>query len=228
MLSSARPSRTLPWLLASALVASVAFATSPDSIVTAPSYAEETYAALGIPKHAVVDKAVARLTVNEGGSRFVAQALVRRPDFHAFVQTALAEAGLPLELEAVALIESGFDDLRTTAELGADGPIGGPSGAGLWMFIPATAREYGLRVDAEVDERLDLEKETAAAVALLSDLHGQFGDWGLALAAYNQGPRAVQQAIDTVGSRDVPTLVEAEALNGYVPMVWAAMLILAE
>ena len=101
------------------------------------------------------------------------------------------------------------------------------AGSGLWMFIPATARTYGLRVDEAVDERLDPVRETEAAVALLSDLHAEFGDWGLALAAYNQGPSHVREAIRAHGTRDVWALCAEDALNDYVPTVWAAMLIRA-
>jgi soluble lytic murein transglycosylase-like protein len=97
------------------------------------------------------------------------------------------------------------------------------------MFIPETARAYGLAVDPEgVDQRFDAELETAAAVALLTDLHSQFGDWDLALAAYNQGPLVVQDAIERGASRDVGVLVEKGLLNGYVPEVHAAALILAQ
>lgn len=81
----------------------------------------------------------------------------------------------------------------------------------------AEGRQYGLQVDAERDERMVPERETEAAVALLRDLHGEFGDWRLALAAYNQGPEAVRTAIAEGGTRDPWVLVEggvAERLLG--------------
>ena len=96
------------------------------------------------------------------------------------------------------------------------------------MFIPQTARTYGLDVSTEVDERLDPVAETDAAMRLLSDLHARFGDWGLALAGYNQGARHVQGAIEAEGTEDVWALIEAGALNGYVAQVYAAMLVMEE
>jgi membrane-bound lytic murein transglycosylase D len=94
------------------------------------------------------------------------------------------------------------------------------------MFIPQTARQYGLRVDEQVDERLDPELETAAAMALLTDLHDEFGDWGLALAAYNKGARAVRKAIHSSDSRSVLRLIELGALSPYAARVMAAALLM--
>ena len=228
MLTRPHTRRIAPWLGAIALLASVAIAAPPMVPTVDTAFSDASYDALGIPNHAVVDAAIERLTVDERGKTFIEAALDRRPEHQTFVRDALTRAGLPVELEAVALIESGYDDQLTTGDIHSAAPAGGPIGAGLWMFIPATAREYGLRVDAQVDERLDLERETDAAIALLSDLYLEFGDWGLALAAYNQGPRHVHDAIQTHGTRDVPTLVQAGGLNRYVPTVWAGMLILSD
>ncbi|MEZ4321906.1 MAG: M56 and MltD domain-containing protein [Myxococcota bacterium] len=225
MLASARPSRRLPWLLAAALVTTVAFAgTRPGGVPEPSAIGSDDYAALHIPRHAVVDTAVDRLLGTPKGRAFFARALERRPAHHGSIAKALDAAGLPAELEAIVLVESGYDDQLTTGDLDSAAPAGGPVGAGLWMFIPSTARTYGLRVDAEVDERLDPTLETEAALALLTDLHDEFGDWGLALAGYNQGAAHVRRAIAEHGTHDVPTLVEAGALNRYVPTVWAAML----
>jgi len=101
-------------------------------------------------------------------------------------------------------------------------------GAGLWMFIPSTARTYGMRVGAEEDQRLDIPLETDAALRLLSDLHAEFGDWGLALAAYNQGPSVVRRAIQQEGTRDIWKLMKSGALNSYVAQVVAAAILLEE
>lgn len=74
--------------------------------------------------------------------------------------------------------------------------------AGLWQLMPATARAMGLRVDSVVDERLDLHCSTEAAVLVLRDLYGMFGNWHLTLAAYNAGPGRVLEAIALAGSDD--------------------------
>lgn len=182
---------------------------------------------IDVPDHPIVDRALARY--REGGAHSFAQrALARRPQQVDAIHTALQAAGLPTALEAVVFVESGYDTQAITS-MAADAPyLEHPKAAGLWQFIPQTATTYGLRVDGEVDERLDVTRETEAAVALLSDLHDEFGDWGLALAAYNQGPAHVRRAIANEGTRDVPSLVERGALNRYVPMFWAALRLLEE
>jgi membrane-bound lytic murein transglycosylase D len=92
--------------------------------------------------------------------------------------------------------------------------------------MPATARRYGLAVDAVRDERLDIGKSTRAAARYLSDLHLQFGSWPLALAAYNTGEQHVQRAINRTGSSQLALLNASGLLpletRNYVPAVLAA------
>ncbi|MCP9234599.1 lytic transglycosylase domain-containing protein [Lewinella sp. JB7] len=83
--------------------------------------------------------------------------------------------------------------------------------AGLWQLMPATAREMGLRVDQVIDERLDIHRSTEAAVLMLKELHLQFGDWHLTLAAYNAGPGRVRRAIRAARSNDY------EKVSKYLP-----------
>jgi membrane-bound lytic murein transglycosylase D len=96
------------------------------------------------------------------------------------------------------------------------------------MFIAPTARKFDLRVDSRIDERLDVALETDAAMRMLSGLNAQFGDWGLALLAYNSGSVLVEQGIRETGSRDVWELVCSGYENDpdYVPRVMAAILIM--
>lgn len=99
---------------------------------------------------------------------------------------------LPDELKYLPLIESTLRP-RVTSPAGA---------AGLWQFVPSTARHYGLIINGSVDERLDPHKATEAAVRMLAALYQQFGDWGLVLAAYNCGPGRVQQAMRNARCED--------------------------
>ncbi len=122
-----------------------------------------------------------------------------------------AEEGVPQELLVVAEVESGFDPRALSAK----------GARGLWQFMPETARRYGLRVDTRVDERLHVARSTRAAARYLRDLHLLFGDWQLALAAYNAGEQRLANAIERAGSRafaDLATRLPEETRR-YVPAV---------
>ena len=132
------------------------------------------------------------------------------------VEPILQRYGVPTELAAVILVESGG---RTDAL--------SPKGArGLWQIMPDTARRYGLRVDDMQDDRLDLFKATDAAARYLRDLYAEFGDWKLALAAYNTGEANVGSAILKAHSQDFDQLTRLGMLpletRNYVPRVLAA------
>lgn len=133
------------------------------------------------------------------------------------IEPILREEGIPAELSAVVLVESG--GLTTALS---------PKGArGVWQFMPDTAQRYGLVVNGSRDDRTDVEKSTRAAGRYLKDLYGQFGDWSLALAAYNAGEPTVRAAMDRSGLRDFGSISEARLLpletHSYVPAVAAAM-----
>ncbi|HMH33172.1 MAG TPA: lytic transglycosylase domain-containing protein [Puia sp.] len=103
---------------------------------------------------------------------------------------------LPLELKYVAVVES---ELKPTAvsRVGAKGP---------WQLMPATAHILGLKVNRHADERINYYKSTKAAAKYLRDLHAEFKDWLLVLAAYNGGSQAVHKAIHLSHSRDFWTI----------------------
>lgn len=155
--------------------------------------------------------------------------LARYRALRASIEASAARHGVPPELAAVALVESRFHNHdRWAFPTPERERLDHPGAAGVWQFIPSTARRYGLTVDATTDERLDLALETDAAMRLLRDEHERFGDWLLALAAYNQGHDAVLRAIKEAGTDDPWALIEGEHLNRYVPTVLAGVLILAD
>ncbi len=132
------------------------------------------------------------------------------------VDPILRSHGVPVDLAAVVLVESG-----------ARADALSPKGArGLWQLMPDTARRYGLRVDDIQDDRLDLFKATDAAARYLHDLYAQFGDWKLALAAYNTGEANVGAAILKTHTQDFDQLTRRRMLPpetiNYVPRVLAA------
>jgi len=125
--------------------------------------------------------------------RAIARAWAKKAGRYApAVRAGLARAGLPTDLVWLSLIESGHNPT-----------IRSPAGAaGLWQFIPESARLYGLTVDRWVDERLDPQRSTEAAALYLSDLYQRFGSWDLAMAAYNMGHGGLSRAIAKYNTND--------------------------
>ncbi|NJB86704.1 membrane-bound lytic murein transglycosylase D [Lewinella marina] len=118
--------------------------------------------------------------------------LARSARFYPIFEEQLRRANLPLELKHLSIVESA---LRSWAI----SPVGA---GGLWQLMPPTARELGLIVNDELDERLDPALGCAAGLEYLRIQYERYGDWALALAAYNSGPGNVNRAIRRSGSRD--------------------------
>lgn len=135
------------------------------------------------------------------------------------VQRVFAEEGLPQDLAYIAHVESGFKP-RALSRVRA---------YGMWQFMAATGKNYGLERTNWVDERADPEKATRAAARYLSFLHGMFGDWHLAMAAYNAGEYKVERAIQATGSRDFWEIARTRHLRpetkNFVPAILAAILV---
>jgi len=133
--------------------------------------------------HARVDFWVDRFSTRQ---REVFQRILQnRGRYEHMIRAKLEARGLPQDLIYLALIESGFEE----------DAVSWAGAVGLWQFMPATARAYGLRVDAVVDERMDPVKSTDAALDYLTDLHWRFDSWYLAAAAYNGGPTRVSRIL---------------------------------
>jgi membrane-bound lytic murein transglycosylase D len=160
------------------------------------------------------------LLATPDGRAFMQESLRRMRDHEALISAQLTRHGLPLELLAVPLVESGYRNLPAS---------GDPRhGAGLWMFVAPTARHFGLAVNAARDDRLGVATETGAAIRLLTGLHAQFGDWRLALLAYNTGSVRVEEGMRKAASRDAWALVSRGYENDpdYLARVMAAMIVL--
>jgi len=145
--------------------------------------------------------------------------LARSGQYLPMFQQELRAAGLPEELAYLAMIESGFNQ-RAYSQAKA---------VGLWQFIRSTGKLYNLRIDRYVDERRHAEKSTKAAVAFLSDLYADFGDWHLAVAGYNAGPGKIRRGMKRYKVNDFWSLAEHRYLRletkRYVPKLIAAILI---
>ncbi|MBW2610035.1 MAG: LysM peptidoglycan-binding domain-containing protein [Deltaproteobacteria bacterium] len=143
------------------------------------------YKAIPLEMNSHVKKA---LNLFKGRERkFFLDSYRRSGKYRPAIVRALKEAGLPEELSWLPLIESGFK-VRALSRARA---------LGMWQFIASTGYKYGLKRDRWIDERMDPEKSTRAAIAYLTELHHIFGDWTTVLAAYNCGERRVLNRIKT-------------------------------
>lgn len=137
--------------------------------------------------------------------------------YKTLIQDILTEHGVPAEMYYLAMVESGFSrKARSHAQA-----------VGVWQFAASTARLYGLRVDKEVDERLDIIRSTRAAARHLKELYAEFGSWNLAMAAYNCGVGCVRRAVRRGGTKDFwqlarKRLLPAETVH-YIPKFQAAL-----
>jgi len=151
---------------------------------------------------------------------YIQEGLNRGSRYLPMIQSVFRAEGLPLDLAYVPLIESAFKP----------NALSRAKAKGVWQFMRGTALENGLRTDWYIDERSDPEKATQAAAKYLKSLHRLFGDWHLALAAYNGGPGRVQRAMRRSGRDDFWALTTTSKYlpretREYVPLVLAAMII---
>ena len=130
-----------------------------------------------------VQNEIKRLTGPE--RKFFIQSMKRAGRYRPFIVSELKKAGLPEDLSWLPLIESGFK-IRALSPARA---------LGLWQFIPSTGYKFGLSRNYYIDERLDPQKATRAAISYLKELHNLFGDWTTSLAAYNCGEARVLKII---------------------------------
>jgi membrane-bound lytic murein transglycosylase D len=145
--------------------------------------------------------------------------LTRSKQYLPMMQQELKSAGLPLDLAYLAMIESGFNQRAcSTAQA-----------IGLWQFMSETGKQYNLRIDSYVDERRDAEKSTKAAVTMLGDLYREFGDWNLAVAAYNAGSGRIGTGLKKYNVNTFWDLAREQYLSletiRYVPQLMAAIII---
>src|SRR6202795_1002936 len=153
------------------------------------------------------------------GRAIVETGLRRAGRYREMISRVLREEGLPQDLIYLAQAESAFQPLALSR-----------AGArGIWQFVAWRGNQYGLKRSWWVDERQDPEKATRAAAQHLRDLYGLFGDWYLAMAAYNCGPGNVQKGIERTGYADFWELYRRNVLpretKNYVPIILALTLI---
>ena len=181
--------------------------TTPDSVYI--SRLRALASPIPLPYNAIVKTHLNSYTGSRSG--VISRVLGMSQYYFPLIEEELLRADLPVELRALPIIESAL--LPTaTSRAGA---------VGLWQFMPATGKSYGLEINSLVDERRDPVLSTRAACRFLKDLYAIYGDWSLAIAAYNCGPGNVNKAIARAGGNgrtfwDIYDYLPRET-RGYVP-----------
>ena len=121
------------------------------------------------------------------------------------IESILKKYNIPDDFKYLSVIESGLDNVRSPA-----------GAAGFWQILKGTAREYGLEVNSEIDERYNLEKSTVAACKYLNDAYEKFGSWTMAAAAYNMGKNGVRRIIKQQGTNNYYNLFLNSETSRYV------------
>ncbi|MBI5441455.1 MAG: transglycosylase SLT domain-containing protein, partial [Deltaproteobacteria bacterium] len=203
------------------LIAQEATASSADELALARKEIEEAGPSLAFDVPIVVNDAVLNAVAfyQFRTPKAFAAALQRSGRYLPLMREILRENGLPEDLVYVAMIESAFKSKASSRA----------AAKGYWQFISGTAKRYGLKTTREIDERSDPVKSTRAAAAYFRDLYEMFGDWHLAMAAYNAGEGRVLRGLQRTGARNFWELRDASALHretrDYVPFFMASALI---
>lgn len=131
--------------------------------------------------------------------------LKRASRWFPIIEPILKEQGIPDDFKYLAVIESGLTQAHS------------PSGAiGFWQFMTGTAKDYGLEINKEIDERYHIEKSTRAACRYFKKSHARFGSWTLTAAAYNAGNRAIQRFMTQQKETDFYQLLVSEETTRYI------------
>lgn len=168
---------------------------------------------VNVPENSRVKAERERLLRNPQGFESIA---LRSEPYVYYIISQLRKNNLPVELALIPLIESAYDPLATSPA----------QAAGLWQFVPVTAKEYGLKKSISFDGRRDLIASTTSAMSLLQNLNNRFnGDWLLTLAAYNAGEGRIRRAIEKNQAKGLPVNywsldLPSETMH-YVPKILA-------
>jgi peptidoglycan lytic transglycosylase D len=153
------------------------------------------------------------------GRSTIERALERVGRYQPMIEQILQEEGVPLDLIYLCQAESAFQPRALSSA----------KAKGMWQFISSRGKEYGLRQTWWIDERSDPEKSTRAAARHLKDLYQEFGDWYLAMAAYNAGPVRIHRAMEKTGDDSFWKLADKRALPKetikYIPNILALTII---
>ncbi len=193
----------------------VTFPVDPNLLARAQADLKFTRSDLPLVVNDYVASYINYFTNTRKGHNTIENSLARAGRYRAMVEKTLADEGVPKDLIYLAIAESGFRPRAVDRRSGA---------GGMWQFMPHN--DYGLVRNSWVDERFDPQKSTEAYARYIKELHKQFGDWYLAMAAYDWGAGKVQRAVQRTGYADFWQLYQRNVLpaetKNYVPIILAA------
>jgi hypothetical protein len=167
-----------------------------------------------LDKHYVLERLDRELLVNNFWHSNSILVLKRAAKYFPIIEPILQENGIPDDFKYLAVIESGLT--QVTSPVGAEG---------FWQFMPQTARDFGLEVSGDIDERLNLIKATESAAAYLTVAYAEFGNWTLAAAAYNAGVQRIKTSLGKQQTNSYYDLFLNEETSRYMYRMLATKLI---
>ena len=188
--------------------------TNTQIIPTYPRSISFAGEAVHLDKHYVLERLDRELLVNNFWHSNSILVLKRAAKYFPIIEPILQENGIPDDFKYLAVIESGLT--HVTSPAGAEG---------FWQFMPQTARDYGLEVNGDIDERLNLIKSTESAAAYLTDAYAEFGNWTLAAAAYNAGVQRIKTSLEKQQTNSYYDLFLKEETSRYMYRMLATKLI---
>lgn len=129
-----------------------------------------------------------------------------------FVVTEMERRGIPLELALIPIVESTYNPNAVSPAAVS---------TGMWQFLAGSGKRFGMTINSDLDERKDIVKSTRGAIAYLQYLHDLFGNWELAIAAYNWGEGNINNAVNSANSKDFYSLDVRDVTKQYIPKVIA-------
>jgi len=188
--------------------------TNTQIIPTYPQSISFSGEAVHLDKHYVLERLDRELLVNNFWHSNSILVLKRAAKYFPIIEPILQENGIPDDFKYLAVIESGLTNVVS------------PAGAeGFWQFMLQTARDYGLEVNGDIDERLHLIKATESAAAYLIDAYAEFGNWTLAAAAYNAGVQRIKSSLEKQQTKSYYDLHLNEETSRYMYRILATKLI---
>lgn len=219
MLNKSRSRRSALWayigivpvLIFSLALMSTMPAPTPPEVAIENEIAATSLAGEVLPDNPVFEAGLQqKITKLKSKPDYCRKLCLRGARFHGEISSILKSEGVPSDFFFLAMAESALDP-EANSSMGA---------CGIWQFLPATARSYGMEVGNEVDDRKDLTISTKAAAKYLKKYHGEFGTWTSAALAYNRGPKPLRDK-DAVNSQELESLYQLDHARGYLYSILA-------